>query len=73
MKKSNRNSSNDYLSIVMMFFDEAVATSARRRIFASIFCGIGATMFSVGIAIGTTKTTDEKNQGSVLEEKQEET
>lgn len=53
MKKFN------ILSSILTFFDEAVATKARQRILTVLFCGIGATLFSTGIVIGTTKTTDE--------------
>lgn len=42
-------------SIIMKFFDEAVATKARQKIIAVLFCGIGATIFSTGIVIGIIK------------------
>lgn len=71
MKKSNKTNDNDFLSIITTFFDEAVATNSRQRIFTALFCGIGATIFSIGIVIGTTKVTDEKKQDNILEQKTE--
>ncbi len=56
------------LSTIMTFFDEAVATNARQRIWTALLCGIGATLFSTGIVIGTTKNTNEKESEQNLEE-----
>lgn len=56
------------LSTAMTFSDEAVATNARQRILTVLLCGIGATLFSTGIVIGTTKNTNEKESEQNLEE-----
>lgn len=50
----------DKLSMILTFFDEAVATKPRKKLLSVLLCGIGATLFSAGIAIGTTKTADEE-------------
>lgn len=60
MKKS------DSLSLVTSFFDEAVATNARQKIFMVLFCGLGATLFSTGLVIGTTKNENRKSSKSNL-------
>lgn len=48
---------------VMQFFDESVKTEARKRIISTLMCGIGAAVFSTGIAIGTARiSNNEKNE-----------
>ncbi len=59
----------DKLSIILTFFDEAVATKPRKKLLSVLLCGMGATLFSAGIAIGTTKTADEEK----LDQNEEET